>query len=154
MTASNKPRSGPLPKIGWREWVRLPELDQQPLKAKIDTGARTSALHAERQELFQRRGRRWVRFQLHSEAREWCEALIVDERQVRNSGGHAEERVVIRTTLALGQQSWPIELTLTDRSLMGFRMLFGRIALRDRYLIDPGRSFIQSRDYQRQHRPH
>jgi hypothetical protein len=136
-------------KIGWREWVRLPELGVAAIKAKIDTGARTSALHAYRVEPFRRGGELWVRFELHPLQRSdrlkvACEARAVDERTVRNSGGHVERRYIIETTLELGECSWPIELALTNRDEMGFRMLLGRTALRRGVLIEPGRSFLAS----------
>jgi len=134
-------------KIGWREWVALPELEVRAIKAKIDTGARTSALHAYRIEPFRRAGSLWIRFELHpiqrSEATKvTCEAHAVDERLVRNSGGGVERRYVIRTLLRLGEEAWPIELALTNRDQMGFRMLLGRTALQGRALIEPGRSYL------------
>jgi len=134
-------------RVGWREWVRLPELRVDAIKAKIDTGARTSALHAYRIEPFRREGELWVRFEIHpvqrSDAgRVICEARAVDERQVRNSGGQVEQRYVIETVLSLGNTSWSIELALTNRDPMGFRMLLGRTALKRRVMIEPGRSFL------------
>lgn len=137
--------------IGWREWVGLPELGVHAIKAKIDTGARTSAIHAWKIEPFQRGGEIWLRFELHPEQRSKagaiiCEAPAVDRRHVRSSGGHVTSRYVIRTTLALGTASWPIELTLTNRDQMGFRMLLGRTALKGGVLIDPARSFLASAD--------
>ena len=134
-------------KIGWREWVALPELDVRAIKAKIDTGARTSALHAYHIEPFRRAGALWLRFELHpmqrSEAMKVvCEARAADERMVRNSGGGVERRYVIRTSLRLGEEVWPIELALTNRDQMGFRMLLGRTALQGRALIEPGRSYL------------
>ncbi len=132
--------------IGWREWVGLPELDLPAIKAKIDTGARTSALHAVNLERFRRRGKPWVRFEVHPHQRDVensviSEAVVIEERSIRNSGGAAEYRPVILTTVDLGPLSLPIELTLTNRSLMGFRMLLGREAVRNRFFIDPGASF-------------
>jgi hypothetical protein len=134
-------------KIGWREWVGLPELRVGAIKAKIDTGARTSALHAYHIEPFRRAGALWLRFQLHpmqrSEAMKVaCEAPAVDERAVRNSGGGVERRYIIKTTLKLGEECWPIELALANRDQMGFRMLLGRTALQGRALIEPGRSYL------------
>jgi hypothetical protein len=132
-------------KIGWREWVALPDLKVGAIKAKVDTGARTSALHAYRIEPFRRAGALWLRFELHpiqrSEATKVvCEARAVDERAVRNSGGRVERRYIIRTSLKLGEKIWPIELALANRDQMGFRMLLGRTALEGRALIEPGRS--------------
>ena len=133
--------------IGWREWVRLPDLDVGRIKAKIDTGARTSALHAFRITPFTKDGAAYVRFVVHplqraSKPEVTCVALVIDHRGVTDSGGRVEQRYVIRTTLKLGKSRWPIELTLTNRDQMGFRMLIGRQALRRRYLVDTGRSFI------------
>jgi len=134
-------------KIGWREWVGLPELRVGAIKAKIDTGARTSALHAYHIEPFRRAGALWLRFQLNpmqrSEAMKVaCEARAVDERAVRNSGGGVERRYIIKTMLKLGEECWAIELALANRDQMGFRMLLGRTALEGRALIEPGRSYL------------
>ncbi|MBK5197228.1 MAG: ATP-dependent zinc protease [Methyloceanibacter sp.] len=136
-------------KIGWREWVGLPDLRVGAIKAKIDTGARTSALHAYRIEPFRRGGALWLRFELHpiqrSEAMKvTCEAHAIDERTVRNSGGGVERRYIITTLLKLGDATWPIELALANRDQMGFRMLLGRTALQGRALIEPGRSYLLS----------
>lgn len=134
-------------KIGWREWVGLPDLRVGAIKAKVDTGARTSALHAYNIAPFRRRGGLWLRFELHpiqrSEAMKVvCEARAVDERTVRNSGGSEERRYIIRTLLKIGEKSWPIELALANRDQMGFRMLLGRTALGARAVIEPGRSYL------------
>jgi hypothetical protein len=134
-------------KIGWREWVGLPDLRVGAIKAKVDTGARTSALHAYHIEPFRRGGALWLRFQLHPIQRSEvikvaCEARAIDERAVRNSGGGVERRYIIRTLLRLGEEVWPIELALANRDQMGFRMLLGRTALEGRALIEPGRSYL------------
>jgi hypothetical protein len=134
-------------KIGWREWVGLPELHVDAIKAKIDTGARTSAVHAYRIEPFRRAGALWLRFELNplqrSEAMKVaCEARAVDERMVRNSGGGVDRRYIIATLLRIGEATWPIELALANRDQMGFRMLLGRTALEGRALIEPGRSYL------------
>jgi len=136
--------------IGWREWIRLPDLDVGRIKAKIDTGARTSALHAFDITPFTKNGVDYVRFGVHPIQRQSkpeiiCVAAVVDNRRVTDSGGRVEQRYVIRTALKMGTTRWPIELTLTNRDQMGFRMLVGREALRRRYLVDPGRSFIAKR---------
>ena len=135
--------------IGWREWVALPELGVTAIKAKIDTGARSSAIHAFHVETFWKGEKHWVRFQMHPFQRNTsktitAEAEILDEREVRNSGGHAEKRIAILTTVELEKQRWPIELTLTNRDVMGFRMLLGRAAVRGHFLVNPGKSYLLS----------
>ncbi len=132
--------------IGWREWVSLPSLGIDLIKAKIDTGARTSALHAFDIEPFQENGIDKVAFKIHpiqrnNEVTVQCAANLVDLRNVSDSGGHRELRYVIETTLIMGGLSRLIHVTLTDRSSMNFRMLLGRKALQTYYIIDPARSF-------------
>jgi hypothetical protein len=138
-----------LPVIGWREQVALPELGILEVKAKIDTGARSSALHAFDIETFPRDGKMMVRFKVHPYQRDShrtiiAQAELIDQRYVRNSSGYAQLRPVIQTTLELGHNAFPIELTLTNRDVMGFRMLLGREAIRQRFLVDAGKSFLQS----------
>ncbi len=135
--------------VGWREWVLLPEWLDIPIKAKIDSGARTSSLHSFGTRRFSDRGAPHVEFLLHPIQRHGqpeiaCTAAIVDERWVRSSNGESEKRIVVETLARLGAVDWRIELTLADRDVMGFRMLLGREAIRRRFLIDPGRSFRQS----------
>ncbi len=138
-----------LPIIGWREQLALPDLGIPEVKAKIDTGARSSALHAFDVETFERDGKPMVRFKVHPYQRDaqrtvTAEAELIDQRQVRNSGGQAQVRPVIETTVELNGYTFPIELTLTNRDAMGFRMLLGRQAVRRRFLVDAGKSFLHS----------
>ena len=133
--------------LGWREWLRLPELGIVRIKAKVDTGARTSALHAHDIRYVRRGGQRMVRFTVHPLQRSTRGAIsavapLVDERHVRSSVGHEELRPVILTTIDVGGQLWAVEITLTKRDVMGFRMLLGRQAIRGHAIVDPGRSFI------------
>lgn len=133
--------------VGWREWVRLPGLDGAIVKAKVDTGARTSSLHAFDLEESERDGRPWIEFSFHPLQRDESTvargaAPLVDRRKVTASSGHSELRYVVETDLELDSTTFPIELTLTRRDAMGFRMLLGRRALRDRCLVDPRRSYL------------
>ena len=136
--------------IGWREWVSLPEIGIEWIKAKVDTGARTSALHAFFVSQFMEGGRDRVRFRIHPlqgnrRLNVECVADISDVRDVTDSGGHRERRIVIKTPVRLAGREWPIELTLTDRDTMKFRMLLGRTAMRGRFIVNPGRSFMTGR---------
>ncbi len=133
--------------IGWREWVSLPQLDIQRIKVKVDTGARTSALHAFAIESFDQDGQEWVRFSVHPlqdnlDHVAVATAPVKERRIVRDSGGHEENRIVIETEIHLAEDSWPIELTLTDRENMSFRMLLGRNAIVQLYYVDPSQSFL------------
>lgn len=135
--------------IGWREWISLPELGLSELTAKIDTGARTTALHATRVRPFERDGRAWVRFHIpHASglhARD-CEALLVDRRPVRNTSGVPEDRYVIQTLLVLGNRHWRIQASLADRKEMKLPIILGRTAIRrHRILVDAGKSFLIGR---------
>lgn len=133
--------------LGWREWVSLPELGIDRIKAKIDTGARTSALHAFQIETFREQGRDKIRFRIHplqrrTDIEQTCLAELVDRREVMDSGGHRERRYVIITPVAIGRRQWPIEVTLTDRDIMNFRMLLGRTAMQESILINPAASYL------------
>jgi hypothetical protein len=135
--------------LGWREWLSLPDLGIDTIKAKVDTGARSSSLHAFDIQTFDRNGQDWVEFKIHpaqhnQETILQCQAPVKDFRQVTDSGGHKSMRYVIETTIQLGQDSFPIEVTLADRSNMLFRMLVGRTAMKGRYLVDSSRSYCTS----------
>ena len=143
--------------LGWREWLGFPELGIAQIKAKVDTGARTSCLHAFLVEPFECEGAPWVRFAIHPQQRDtveevWCEAPVKDQRTVRDSGGHEEERFVIETLITIGSKEHRIEVTLTDRDSMKFRVLLGRSAIRGRYVVDSGRSYVQGKRKKRQRR--
>ena len=144
---ASKRRKKELMTLGWREWVDLPELGLASIKAKVDTGARTSALHAFEVRQFDADGRRRVEFRMHPRQKDndtivVCWADVIDERVVRDSGGHAEKRWVIETPVTIGGETWPIEITLTARDDMLFRMLLGRTAIRRRAVVDPARSYL------------
>ncbi len=132
--------------IGWREWVQLPQLGVPWVKCKVDTGARSSCLHAFDKKPFERDGKEWISFSVHPIQRKHvpifkCEAEILEYRKIRSSNGQTEKRPVILSQVVLFGRSWEIELTLSNRDEMGFRMLLGRAALTGRFFVDPGKSF-------------
>jgi hypothetical protein len=144
---AGKPPPKPKPLIGWREWVGLPDLGVAHIKAKIDTGARSSSLHTFDVEEFQRDGQPWVRFHVFprqhcDQTRVWTEAPVLEHRDIRSSNGQMSSRPVIRTRVLILGKKYRIDLTLADRSEMGFRMLLGREAVRRRFVVDPGHSFL------------
>ena len=132
--------------IGWREAVGLPDFEIQRMKAKIDTGARTSALHAVELKPFKKAGAPWISFSVQqgkSNELVPCTAPVIDQRAIKNTGGVPELRYIIRTLLIIGQRSWHIELSLSDRSQMEFELILGRSALQGHNLtVDPGNSYL------------
>ena len=137
--------------LGWREWVSLPGLGIAAIKAKLDTGAKTSALHAWDLSFHMVDGRQWIRFRVHQVRRGKamsvvCEAPLSDQRWVTNSSGTRERRCIISTDLQIGPSSWPIELSLTNRDAMEYPMIIGREAMRNRLIVDPKASFRAGRN--------
>jgi hypothetical protein len=147
-TGSESPPSHTV--AGWREWVGLPGLGVPWVKAKLDTGARSSALHAFDVEEIERDGEAWVRYvvrpwQRSDEDQVRVESRVLDRREVRSSSGHAEERYVVSMDVSISGRVVAAEVTLSNRDEMGFRMLIGREALRGGFLVDPGRSYLGGR---------
>ena len=133
--------------LGWKEWVSLPDLNIPAVKAKVDTGAKTSALHAFYIETFDHQGDDFISFSLHPLPNKphliiHCKAPLLTIRKVTNSGGYSEKRYVIETRLVINHHEWTIELNLTDRESMSFRMLLGREAMTPRVIVDPEASFL------------
>ncbi|HMO14038.1 MAG TPA: RimK/LysX family protein [Pirellulaceae bacterium] len=136
--------------VGWREWVSLPSLGIARIKAKVDSGARTSTLHAYDIETYFDRGEEFVRFKVHylqNNDNVFAESVarVVEHRIVKSSSGHESNRPVIDTQIHFLNQAWNLEITLVGREQMGFRMLIGREALRGRFLIDPNLSYVGGR---------
>jgi hypothetical protein len=135
-----------LPRLGWREWLALPELGLAAVRAKVDTGARTSALHVEQAVVFSKDGIEMVRFVLDTGHErvplQTVTTRVHDRRRVIDSGGHATERIFIRTPVRLAGRDWPIEINLTDRQNLLFPMLLGRTAIRGKFWVNPARSFL------------
>ena len=143
MTESN-------PLIGWREWIYFPDLGLPLIKAKVDTGARTSCLHAFKLDTFEKNGTEWVRFSVHPNQKNEdvvnCESPIHDKRIVTDSGGHSEERIVILSRVKIGTWVDHIEITLTSRDSMKFRVLLGRTAItKGGFVVDPALSYQQGK---------
>lgn len=133
--------------IGWREWVTLDDLNLPPIKAKVDTGARTSSLHAYDLKFYKRLRKEFVSFKVHPVQKNTkkvvtCHSRILEYRKVKSSNGKSELRPVILTNVKLFDDEWPIELTLTNRDEMGFRMLLGRESIKNLFYVDPGKSFF------------
>ena len=136
--------------IGWREWVQMPDLGVKEIKAKVDTGADNSSLHAFKIERFEENGVPMVRFRVHPHQRKrkpsvTCVAEVVMERKVKNPGGRSELRPVIRTKLIVGGNEISALINLTTRDEMTFRMLLGRRTIRGHFRVDPGRSYLGPR---------
>lgn len=133
-----------VPVIGWKEWAALPDLNIPRLKVKMDTGARTSALHTYFIEPFVKDGKEMVRFGVHplqktDDPSIICEAQVIDKRRIKNTGGQKEVRYIISTNIKMGEKLFPLELSLANRDAMLFRMLVGRTALKGRFVIDPSK---------------
>jgi|TARA_Y100000780_G_C13696127_1_gene423392 hypothetical protein len=138
------------PVIGWREWMSLPSLHIKKIKVKVDTGARTSSLHAFDLKYTTRKGEDYVSFKVHpiqkdSKTTVECKAKVLEYRKVKSSNGHTEQRPVIIVEAKLHDQKWPIEVTLTNRDEMGFRMLLGRAAMKGHFIVDPGKSYYSKK---------
>lgn len=134
--------------IGWREYVSLPDFKLENLKAKIDTGAKTSALHAEDIEYVTLKNKKYVKFSFTDEAgtKKKIKAKFIEERAIKSSTGQTTVRPVVKTKIKMGKCEFEIELTLINRDLMGFKMLIGRDALHHRFLIYPSKSFLLKKD--------
>jgi hypothetical protein len=132
--------------LGWREWASLDDLNIKKIKVKVDTGARTSALHANNIKIIKRAKKKFVEFDINplqnSGKTVRCKAELIGERKVKSSTGHSSLRPVIETHIHIGEYKWCIEVTLVNRDIMGFRMLLGRQAIRGNFLVDPGKSFV------------
>lgn len=133
--------------LGWREWLAIPELGISRIKAKVDTGARSSCLHTRGLEIYEAPDGRRVRFSVHPLPKKpdlvaTCDLPLVDCRRVRDSGGHEEERPFILVPIVLGPHVWEVEFSLTSRDNMKFRMLLGRTAMKGRFLVNPTLSYL------------
>jgi hypothetical protein len=151
MTQASNPdiQTGPV-SIGWKEWLALPGLGIPAIKAKIDTGARSSALHTFYLQEFEQDGRLMVKFGVHPLQRRddieiHCQAPVIDRRRVKDSGGHGEDRYFVETMAVLGPVRWPVQVSLTNRDNMMFRMLLGRKALEGRFAIYAEQRYLNGR---------
>jgi len=138
------------PIIGRREWMQFPDLGIPAIEAKIDTGARSTSLHTHDYEVYDHRGEKWVRFHLHpltstDEIELTCTAPVIEFKEVKDSGGHVEERPFIETKARMGSHEWVIAVNLTNRENMKFRMLLGRTAMAG-FLVDPSKGCLASQD--------
>jgi len=145
-----------LPTIGWREWLSLPGIGVPGIKAKIDTGARTSCLHTHDYEVIERPEGSVVRFHLHPLTRNdkielTCEAPLIDYKHVKDSGGHQENRPFIKTLAKIGNIEWELELSLSNREGMKFRMLLGRQALAERFIVNPAASYLVGKNLKQEY---
>lgn len=133
--------------VGCLEACALPELGIEDLQVRVDTGAKTSSLHVDNMKKITKNGKPWMQFDIHPDIYDVAqvtnaEAPLSDIRRVKSSNGVSEQRYVITTLLRLGKDSWPIEISLTDRSDMSYLMLLGREGMSDRILVDPSKTFI------------
>lgn len=133
--------------IGSIECCDLPELGIYDMQVRVDTGAKTSSLHVDNLQRFKKGGKPWLKFDIHPNTHAVtevvaCEAPLHDMRNIKSSNGVSEERYVIKTNICLGSETWPIEITLTDRSDMSYLMLFGREGMSNKVLVDPSERFM------------
>ena len=135
--------------IGWREYAQLPQLEVEAIKVKVDTGARTSSLHVSEIKIYKRKNKEFAHFTIHprqksSKPEIEAKAEVIEHRKVKSSNGISSVRPVILTKLKIGEHVKVIEVTLVNRDMMGFRMLLGREAVRGRFVVDPGRSYVSA----------
>ncbi|HEY9135182.1 MAG TPA: ATP-dependent zinc protease [Pseudomonadales bacterium] len=140
--------------LGSIEVCDLPEIGISDLQIRVDTGAKTSSLHVDNLKKFTKKGKPWVRFDIHPDVYNIekvtaCESALHDVRSIKSSNGVVEERYVIKTLMSLGARSWPIEITLTNRSDMSYLMLLGRQGMGERVLVDPSKTFLLSKDHEK-----